>query len=272
MRKRAGKNTEMSNPPTNIALHMEPRRRAVASTTVPAPKRAKAAGSGTYARSTEPQRCYACNETKPADAFATNRSRPRGIAHMCRVCYRRRSDFALEERRANKEGGKCANCGYQADARALCFELGDSPKANAAKIVSRMAGATHTAAMQSSILLCRNCVRLRRYPNFAASNKSRGSRHVIAEKLRRGACIDCKLVVTESNSLLFEFDHRDALSKIAGIGRLSNAASNDVLTAEMNKCDLRCSCCHYISSLDRRQLAFQQPGPPMFQRRQQNAV
>lgn len=88
---------------------------------------------------------------------------------------------------------------------------------------------------------------------------------IIAEKLRRGYCIDCNLTVTTENYFVFAFDHLDpALKKF----QLSIAAStNKTVKAaqeEMAKCELVCHNCHMIRTWkERHYLArrntFEQP-------------
>jgi hypothetical protein len=65
-----------------------------------------------------------------------------------------------------------------------------------------------------------------------------------AEKLRRGACLDCGLVVTKDTLVIFDFDHRDPSIKRSGINR----TSTHYLAEEMAKCDLRCANCHRLKT------------------------
>lgn len=67
---------------------------------------------------------------------------------------------------------------------------------------------------------------------------------VLTEKLARGACIDCGLIVTEENHVAFDFDHRDRNTKRSGVSR----TSTNNLAEEMAKCDLRCANCHRIKT------------------------
>jgi hypothetical protein len=61
--------------------------------------------------------------------------------------------------------------------------------------------------------------------------------------LSENPCIDCG----ESNPIVLEFDHRDDVDKIGGVGKLlSEGGSWESLEKEMNKCDIRCVNCHRI--------------------------
>lgn len=80
---------------------------------------------------------------------------------------------------------------------------------------------------------------------------------IIAEKLRRGFCVDCHLTVTTENYFVFAFDHLDPNLKAF---QLSNAASTNktvrAATDEMAKCELVCHNCHMIRTWkDRHYLA-----------------
>lgn len=76
---------------------------------------------------------------------------------------------------------------------------------------------------------------------------------VIAEKLRRGYCLDCHLTVTTENYFVFAFDHIDPTQKKF---QLSNAASANKTVAaaleEMAKCELVCHNCHMIRTWKER--------------------
>lgn len=65
-----------------------------------------------------------------------------------------------------------------------------------------------------------------------------------AEKLRRGACLDCGLAVTPDTFVIFDFDHRDPSAKRSGVNRTAPY----YLVAEMAKCDLRCANCHRLKT------------------------
>jgi hypothetical protein len=65
------------------------------------------------------------------------------------------------------------------------------------------------------------------------------------EKLRRGSCMTCGLVVTVDNLVAFDFDHRDPATKRR---RGVSGASTHYIEAEMAKCDLLCANCHRIKT------------------------
>lgn len=69
-------------------------------------------------------------------------------------------------------------------------------------------------------------------------------RLIAAEKLRHGACLDCGLVVTVDNLVVFDFDHRDRSTKRSVVSRTAPSR----LAEEMAKCDLRCANCHRLKT------------------------
>jgi hypothetical protein len=78
---------------------------------------------------------------------------------------------------------------------------------------------------------------------------------VLAEKLKRGSCIDCKLKFTAELQTVFEFDHLPKFTKTMNISRMVVQLSEyslDDIENEMQKCDLRCIRCHRIMTTKRR--------------------
>jgi hypothetical protein len=69
---------------------------------------------------------------------------------------------------------------------------------------------------------------------------------IIEEKLRRGCCMDCQMVVTRNNYMCFDFDHRDPAKKSFAISAKSRDVAEAVLQAEFAKCDLVCANCHRL--------------------------
>jgi hypothetical protein len=64
------------------------------------------------------------------------------------------------------------------------------------------------------------------------------------EKLRRGHCCDCGMIVTFDNTYCFDFDHRDPTLKTFAVSSRLDSARLETLKAEMDKCDLVCAICH----------------------------
>ena len=75
---------------------------------------------------------------------------------------------------------------------------------------------------------------------------------VRAEKLRRGACMDCGLVIDERTIVCIDFDHRDPNDKAFTISYEMRDAHASDLIAEMAKCDAVCRNCHALRTHDRQ--------------------
>ncbi len=66
-------------------------------------------------------------------------------------------------------------------------------------------------------------------------------------KLAAGACVDCGLVVTETNSVGFDWDHVDRSTKVREVSKFRNGSTARMLE-EIAKCVLRCSPCHRVKT------------------------
>jgi hypothetical protein len=70
------------------------------------------------------------------------------------------------------------------------------------------------------------------------------------EKLRRGACMDCGLVINERTIVCIDFDHRDPQLKSFQISDMIGRVKCSVLIEEMAKCDAVCRNCHALRTHD----------------------
>ena len=66
------------------------------------------------------------------------------------------------------------------------------------------------------------------------------------EKLRRGACMDCGLVIDERTIVCIDFDHRDPAEKSFTISQQMGRGHISNIVEEMAKCDAVCRNCHAI--------------------------
>ena len=66
------------------------------------------------------------------------------------------------------------------------------------------------------------------------------------EKLRRGACMDCGLIIDDRTIVCIDFDHRDPLQKSFTISQQMGRGHVSNIIAEMEKCDAVCRNCHAI--------------------------
>ena len=66
------------------------------------------------------------------------------------------------------------------------------------------------------------------------------------EKLLRGSCVDCGLVIDQRTIVCIDFDHRDPQDKSFTISYLMDRAHPSDMMAEMAKCDAVCRNCHAL--------------------------
>jgi len=77
----------------------------------------------------------------------------------------------------------------------------------------------------------------------AASNKKRREAHraMVLAYLQTHPCVDCG----ESDPVVLEFDHRNPSEKSFCIGQgVAQTWRQEVIEAEIAKCDVRCANCH----------------------------
>jgi hypothetical protein len=72
------------------------------------------------------------------------------------------------------------------------------------------------------------------------------------EKLRRGACMDCGLIINERTIVCIDFDHRDPQLKSFQISDMMGRVKCSVLIEEMAKCDAVCRNCHALRTHDQQ--------------------
>lgn len=90
-------------------------------------------------------------------------------------------------------------------------------------------------------------------PKQRGPKKAQKNRELVrAEKFRRGACMDCGLVIDARTIVCIDFDHRDPHEKAFTISyEMANAHPSDLI-AEMAKCDAVCRNCHALRTHDRQ--------------------
>ncbi len=91
--------------------------------------------------------------------------------------------------------------------------------------------------------LCRTRYCKKCYNSRMREANKRGVDRNIAEKKKRGKCLNCPLVVSDTNTHHFEWDHRDQSQKLKMIC-LMNRSPTKKFDEEIAKCDLLCLFCH----------------------------
>lgn len=75
-------------------------------------------------------------------------------------------------------------------------------------------------------------------------------------KLQRGSCCDCGLIINAETICCIDFDHRDPQDKSFTIAYKMGAVPDNLLIAEIAKCDAVCRNCHAIRTHKAKHWAF----------------
>ena len=78
------------------------------------------------------------------------------------------------------------------------------------------------------------------------SRSLRNKETVRNEKLKRGSCVDCGLIINERTIVCIDFDHRDPQKKSFTISHKMGRVDCSLLIEEMSKCDAVCRNCHAL--------------------------
>jgi hypothetical protein len=216
--------------------------------------------------------CTKCKKSLDLKEFGKSKLNYDGLTSLCLLCVRKRYNDFLQFKTEAKEGSCCENCGYN-NIVCLVFAYKDlnarlKNKKGTTKSPARICSITTLKREMSKIkFLCKNCNSLRwkmeRDENAAQTKTAqyhrkytqRDQKAVTAEKLKRGKCIDCEVKVEESNSCMFEFDHLPQYQKVSNISvMVCEHRSKKEICEEMKKCELRCSNCHLLKSIERQQI------------------
>jgi len=146
----------------------------------------------------------------------------------------------------------CADCGYRAHPDALVFSHVRGEGRQSVALLLNCAWQRVLDEIAKCDVACANChsIRntLRLREEFRDHQHARGSagylaRRVVVSQVKLAAgCTDCGY---QAHAEALQFDHGDDEEKVAGIGRMTGSARND-LAAEMVKCAVRCANCHAI--------------------------
>lgn len=214
---------------------------------------------------THPKFCYKCGVVRDRKDFHKNAGNSDGLQELCRFCRRKQRADLQEELSALKKQSVCVKCGYS-DHRALDYAHNDRKEKARTKDGRRSKTPSHfdsIRAWNTEIpkvqVMCTVCHRLATFkehidrddilPRNAIVREKRRElyKFVSAEKMRIGACTDCKRTITESNLVAFDFDHLPQFDKTAGVSEMAaNLKPKKEIEAEIAKCELLCANCHRI--------------------------
>jgi hypothetical protein len=215
--------------------------------------------------------CKGCGHIKPEDQFKSRIARRQTLTKWCQTCLQRKSRSDINPTTAK---GKCKARWEEWKANNPCVVCGESdPKLIEADHlrdkVHRCSDDRYWSchggvpALENELKKCQSlccwCHRLK-------SDRERGTwkrksilerRAIInAEKMRRGKCLRCPRLVTLETCCAFDFDHRDASTKVIKISKFvkkSKAFFDEHIQSELKACDLLCCNCHKKVTIARKQ-------------------
>ena len=214
--------------------------------------------------------CTKCGHLKPEDQFKSRHPRRQTLTKWCLTC---RQSLTQTEINPTSAKGKCRARWEEWKAKNPCVvcDKTDPQLIEADHLrdkVHHCSDASYWAchggvpALERELdkcqSLCRWCHRLKtKRERGTQKQKSNLKRRAIinVEKLRRGKCLRCPRRVTLETCCAFDFDHRDASTKVIRLSQLikkSQAFFDEHIVSELKACDLLCCLCHKKVTIARR--------------------
>ena len=215
--------------------------------------------------------CGKCGQIKPDDQFKSSVARRQTLTKWCQTCRQSHARTGINPTTAKgmckarweewKAKNPCVVCGEKDPQLIEADHLRD--KVHNCSTASYWACHGGVPALEKELEKCQSlccwCHRLKsdreRCTNTHVTQLKR--RAIInAEKLRRGKCLRCPRRVTLETCCAFDFDHRDASTKVIHISRLVNKSQyffDQHIKSELKACDLLCCSCHKKVTIARKQ-------------------
>lgn len=151
-----------------------------------------------------------------------------------------------------RKQGKCANC-YETNIR--LFEFAHYDRKDKQIDVRHCLDLDKVKKeIKLGRYLCICCHRIETYNETSRPPEKAVINHklyVNNKKIEIGKCALCNIEVTESTTLLFDFDHIDQTTKLSTIAQLMRYKL-DTIKEEIAKCRLLCCKCHRLYSIDQQ--------------------
>jgi len=222
----------------------------------------------THFKATMPK-CKHCKVTREASYFVPRVNRRTKLTTLCSICRNTKRRSVINPTTKNgkcrayfekwKSEHPCQNCGIKDSRLIEADHQAEFKKVYKCSDYQWWACNGGVEALQAELkkckALCRFCHRLKsqaerkkqKEPGRLAKQKI-----INAEKLKRGACLTCKRVVTLQNACAFDYDHVDVETKRMDVSRMVKTNwdyFNAHAKEEMSKCSLLCTSCHKIKTL-----------------------
>ena len=212
------------------------------------------------------KQCTGCGRVQKTDQFVSSHVRREKLTSKCLTC---RASLKRSSVNPMTTTGKCKAVWEEWKAMHKCLSCGcNDPrileadhthdKVHACSDYNYWANHGGVEALKHELTkcvpLCRGCHRVKtKNERGKQSTQCFVDRHKIIddEKLRRGACLVCKRVVTKYTTCAFDFDHVDPSQKVISVSNLvykSKTYFNDHFHTEAQKCNLLCANCHHVKT------------------------
>ena len=213
--------------------------------------------------------CVNCAHVQPEDQFKSSVARRQTLTKKCQTC---RQSNARSNSNPTTTKGKCKARWEEWKAKNPCVVCGEKDpqlieadhlrdKAYHCSSIYYWACHGGVPALTSELTKCQS---LCRWCHALKSKRERGTQKqksilkrqtiIAAEKLRRGKCLRCPRRVTLETCCAFDFDHRDASTKVMHVANLvyrSQAFFDQHIESEMKACDLLCCNCHKKKTINK---------------------
>jgi hypothetical protein len=214
--------------------------------------------------------CKQCGHIKPEDQFKSTVARRQTLTKKCQTC---RQSAARSEISPTTTTGKCRTRWEEWKKNNPCVVCGENDtllieadhlrdKVHQCSTASYWSNHGGVPALTSELKKCQSlccwCHRLksdreRRTTTNVTYIKRRAI--IAAEKMRRGKCLRCSRRVTLETCCGFDFDHRDASTKVIHLSYIvkKNLAFFDQhIESELKACDMLCCLCHKKVTIARK--------------------
>jgi hypothetical protein len=215
--------------------------------------------------------CTNCAHIKPEDQFKSRISRRQTLTKWCQTC---RQSQTRSEINPTTTKGKCKARWEEWKANNPCVVCDETDpqlieadhlrdKVHNCGDNSYWACHGGVPALERELgkcqSLCRWCHRLKSDRERGTGKKKcvlKRQTIIAAEKMQRGKCLRCPRRVTSETCCAFDFDHRDASTKVIGLSQLvkkSQAFFDQHIKSELKACDMLCCSCHKKVTIARKQ-------------------
>ena len=213
--------------------------------------------------------CKHCGHIKPEDQFKSIVARRQTLTRNCQTC---RQSKARSNVNPTSTKGKCRARWEEWKANNPCVvcDETDTRLIEADHLRDKVHDCSNNRywschgcvpALEKELEKCQSlccwCHRLK-------SDRERGTQKqksilkrraiINAEKLRRGKCLRCPRRVTLETCCAFDFDHRDASTKVDHVSQLiskSQVFFDQHVYSEMKACDMLCCNCHKKKTINK---------------------